>query len=184
MAGGFKESPLALNKGLAEVEVWNEQAIDRRAAALAEKALDVWQYPNISDAALGKYRKETKADKGSYSYDDYKHLAEGTHTRNLFDALKSMVLSLDPRITEKVWKRHLVFTYDSQLVAIGAQKKGLRIGLFVEESDLEDPLDMVEDSSNVGSSSGEISRLYMRSLEQLPEVMKLVSQGYKAQQDG
>ena len=34
MAGGFKESPLALNKGLAEVEVWNEQAIDRRGACL------------------------------------------------------------------------------------------------------------------------------------------------------
>lgn len=182
--GGFKQSPLALNRGLGEVEVWNEQAIDRRAAQLAEKALQVWAYPELSDADLGKYRTEEAAAKSSYSYDDHKHLVEGGHPRSLFDAVRSMVLALDPRITEKISKRHITFTYDSSLVAVTPQKKGLKMGLFVDEADLEDPLDLVEDCSNVGSWTGEQCRLYMTTLEQLPEVMKLVTQAYEEQRGG
>ena len=43
--GGFRDSPLRLNRSLAEAEVWNEDAIQERAEELAEKALQIWIYP-------------------------------------------------------------------------------------------------------------------------------------------
>lgn len=45
MEGGFRDSPLRLNRSLAEAEVWNEDAIRERAEELAEKALQIWIYP-------------------------------------------------------------------------------------------------------------------------------------------
>ena len=47
MEGGFRDSPLRLNRSLAEAEVWNEDAIRERAEALAEKALQIWVYPEV-----------------------------------------------------------------------------------------------------------------------------------------
>lgn len=45
MEGGFGDSPLRLNRSLAEAEVWNEDTIRERAEELAEKALQIWIYP-------------------------------------------------------------------------------------------------------------------------------------------
>ena len=47
MEGGFRDSPLRLNRSLAEAEVWNEDAIRERAGELAEKALQIWIYPEV-----------------------------------------------------------------------------------------------------------------------------------------
>lgn len=47
MPGGFRDSPLWLNRGLRRQEVWNEAAISRRAAQLSERAKDVWAIPTL-----------------------------------------------------------------------------------------------------------------------------------------
>ncbi|MEM9949314.1 MAG: DUF262 domain-containing protein, partial [Cyanobacteria bacterium P01_D01_bin.36] len=46
---GFRYSPLKLNKGLGQVELWNEKAIQDRAERLAGLALKVWMMPAIDD---------------------------------------------------------------------------------------------------------------------------------------
>ena len=43
--GGFNESPLKLNSGLKDIDVWDEDTIKDRAARLAEMAVVVWKYP-------------------------------------------------------------------------------------------------------------------------------------------
>ena len=55
MKGGFRESPLRLNEGLGELTVWDEDAIQRRAEALAQKALSVWKGPSLSNEVLASY---------------------------------------------------------------------------------------------------------------------------------
>ena len=45
MCGGFRDSPLRLNRSLAQTEQWNEDTILARAEELAEKALKIWIYP-------------------------------------------------------------------------------------------------------------------------------------------
>ena len=44
--GGFRQSPLKLNRGLGSVEEWNEAAIIRRAKQLAKTAVKVWPFPH------------------------------------------------------------------------------------------------------------------------------------------
>ena len=45
ICGGFRDSPLRLNRSLAQTKQWNENAILARAEELAEKALKIWIYP-------------------------------------------------------------------------------------------------------------------------------------------
>ena len=45
MDGGFRDSPLRLNRSLAQTEQWNEKTILARAEELAEKALKIWISP-------------------------------------------------------------------------------------------------------------------------------------------
>lgn len=42
MEGGFKNSPLHLNKGLGALDRWDAEAIERRGRELAERAVEVW----------------------------------------------------------------------------------------------------------------------------------------------
>ena len=63
MEGGFADSPLRLNSSLAKLEHWNEGEIVKRAQELAQKALDVWEYPEIPAEILDKY-KEIEEDVG------------------------------------------------------------------------------------------------------------------------
>lgn len=43
--GGFKQSPLKLNRSLGSTKGWNEAAIKRRARQLARIAVEVWPFP-------------------------------------------------------------------------------------------------------------------------------------------
>ncbi len=52
MPGGFRNSPIGLNRGLAEVEHWNEEKIKERAGKLADRAMEVWSIPQISAERL------------------------------------------------------------------------------------------------------------------------------------
>ena len=45
MDGGFRDSPLRLNRSLAQTEQWDEKTILARAEELAEKALKIWISP-------------------------------------------------------------------------------------------------------------------------------------------
>ena len=46
---GFKFSPLYLNQSLADAKEWNQNTIDARASALAEKACKIWIHPENMD---------------------------------------------------------------------------------------------------------------------------------------
>src|SRR5206468_3941698 len=61
MKGGFNDSPIRLNVQLAKLDHWNEAEILDRAQELAQKALDIWEYPKIAHETLEKY-KESEED--------------------------------------------------------------------------------------------------------------------------
>src|SRR5258708_30450125 len=59
MLGGFAESPIRLNRRLAELSTWNEAEIQRRAQELADLAITVWPIPNLPGDVLEKYKVST-----------------------------------------------------------------------------------------------------------------------------
>ncbi|GAA9701458.1 DUF262 and DUF1524 domain-containing protein [Helicobacter pylori] len=64
MEKGFKQSPLRLNQGLRDLEVFGEEQIKKRANDLADWALKIWTYPNLDAETLEKYKpKKDKKEK-------------------------------------------------------------------------------------------------------------------------
>ena len=64
MSGGFKESPLKLNKMLGGCDKWNENAIRMRAKVLADQALIVWgSPPNLNDSTPASSTKASAITK-------------------------------------------------------------------------------------------------------------------------
>jgi predicted house-cleaning noncanonical NTP pyrophosphatase (MazG superfamily) len=49
MKGGFADSPLHLNKNLANLDTWNEEEIKKRAEELSKAAVEVWPIPEYKD---------------------------------------------------------------------------------------------------------------------------------------
>lgn len=67
MEGGFKHSPLRLNKGLGQLDTWNATEIEKRAKRLSDEAVGIWQRPTLDDHVLAKYR-ERFSEKGGFDW--------------------------------------------------------------------------------------------------------------------
>src|SRR5690625_5889456 len=59
MEGGFRDSPIRLNRSLASKSEWNETAILERSEELAAKVAEIWQYPRLSEEKLASIKKKT-----------------------------------------------------------------------------------------------------------------------------
>jgi len=79
MEGGFSNSPLRLNQGLGELEVWDEPAIKERAERLAKKAVGIWKRPEVDETVLAAYRAR---------FSDGSHF-DWTLTHDILDAIEA-----------------------------------------------------------------------------------------------
>jgi hypothetical protein len=103
MKGGFSESPLLMNQGLAKLDRWTETAIRDRAEKLATRAVDVWPAPALTSDVLDAYRPKAATAGSVYTISDHPHLASGP-MGHVFEALRKQVLALDPCVTEEFLK--------------------------------------------------------------------------------
>lgn len=55
MTGGFKDSPLKLNRGLATLTTWNADTIESRGRELAEMSTRIWTRPILEPSKLERY---------------------------------------------------------------------------------------------------------------------------------
>ena len=108
MTGGFRESPLRVNAGLGLIDVWNEAAIQERAARLADQALRVWPAPVLAPATLAAYQPALAPATSGYAINDHPHLLT-PGMRALFEAFRKEVLALDPCVTESFMKLYVAY---------------------------------------------------------------------------
>lgn len=59
--GGFDQDYLVISKELHDLDVWDEDAIRGRAERLAERALEVWPFPELSAEIVASYKPVKKA---------------------------------------------------------------------------------------------------------------------------
>jgi uncharacterized protein with ParB-like and HNH nuclease domain/predicted transport protein len=179
MEGGFRDSPLYLNKGLGKVEVWNEDAIIERASRLSLMAQQIWPVPVLDADTLEAYRPKASRQNG-YSLDDHPHLSRPA-IRDLFDALRREVLALDPSVTEEVLKRYIAYKFDTNFVDVVPQAWRLRLELNMPFHEIHDPRGICEDVSGKGHLGNGDVELSFASREDLPYVMGLVRQSFERQ---
>jgi uncharacterized protein with ParB-like and HNH nuclease domain len=101
MEGGFAGSPIKLNRILGNLENWNEEEIIKRANSLAEKAIDVWKFPKVSQEILSKHSEIDEDDEEDEEEDDQSVLQWNARFDMASNEVKLNVNSLISKITEK-----------------------------------------------------------------------------------
>ena len=185
MDGGFKDSPLKLNKGLGALEKWDEETIKKRAENLSAMALNIWKAPVLPKETLDSYRTQT-ARTVSYTIDDHPHLSPksgngGSKTRAMFEILRKEILSLDPCVTEEFLKLYVAYKAETNFVDIVPQAKGMRLSLNMPFSDVVDPRALCKDVKGLGRWGNGDVEVFLSSEDEIPYIMSLIRQSFERQ---
>lgn len=179
MQGGFRFSPLKLNDGLAECVSWNETAILERSNKLAGQAMHIWTAPALSKDVLEAYRADNSAAEG-YTIESHPHLLAGP-MRELFDALRKQVLSLDDCVREEFLKLYVAYKAETNFLDIVPQASRLRLSLNMDFPELDDPKCMAKDVTGVGRCGNGNAEISLDKLEDIPYIIGLVRQALEIQ---
>ncbi|OOP76232.1 hypothetical protein B0X29_05855 [Helicobacter pylori] len=187
MEGGFKDSPLRLNRGLRDLEVFGEEQIKKRANVLADWALKIWTYPKLDAETLEKYKP--KKEKKVYDLSSYKF---GSHSRELFDILSKEIKAFDERITEKFMKHYITYKHDTIFASIAPLKSELNLNLKMDFSELQDEIEeklKIRDVSNIGhlgivSKKVKVVEVKLETKESIPYCLGLIKQALEKQMGG
>ncbi|MGZ5539898.1 MAG: GmrSD restriction endonuclease domain-containing protein [Halobacteriota archaeon] len=179
MEGGFKQSPLKVNQGLGQVEIWDEMAIIERAKRLAKLAVQVWDSPKLNDAILEAYRPKAESA-SSYTIDDHPYLLTPA-MRALFEAFRKEVLALDPCVSEEFLKLYVAYKAETNFVDIVPQAKRLRLSLNMSFAEISDPKGLCKDVTMLGRWGNGDVEVGLSSLDELPYVIGLVRQAIEKQ---
>lgn len=179
MTGGFKESALRLNAYLVKLTEWNEQHIKERAKLLADKAEEIWEYPEITDAELAPYRVEEKPAQ-KYTIDSYDINA---FTKTLFDMIDRRICNLSPNVKREFKKLYIAYKLDTNFVDIVVQKQRLRISLNMKFSEIHDPKGICRDITGLGRWGNGDVEVFFEHTSEIDDVMELIEQSYNKQTD-
>ena len=180
MQGGFKESPLRLNKDLGTLDSWNEATIQERANRLADQAAEVWKRPSLPADVLDTYRPKAERRAG-YTLDDHAHLAEATPMRPLFEQFRKEVLALDPCVSEEILKLYIAYKAETNFVDIVPQQSRLRLSLNMHFHQLHDPRTLAKDVTNLGRWGNGDVEVGLSEADDIPYIMGLVRQAFEKQ---
>lgn len=180
MKGGFRESPLRLNEGLAGLDNWNETTIQSRAKRLAEQAAKVWVSPSLPMEVLATYRSKSERS-GGYTVEDHPRLAEGGAMQSLFKAFRREALALDPSVTEEFLKLYVAYKAETNFVDVVPQKSRLRLSLNLHFHELHDPRGLAKDVTALGRWGNGDVEVGLSKPEELPYVLGLVRQAFEKQ---
>ncbi|GAA8835095.1 DUF262 and DUF1524 domain-containing protein [Helicobacter pylori] len=173
MEKGFKQSPLRLNQGLRDLEVFGEEQIKKRANDLADWALKIWTYPKLDAETLEKYKQKGKREKKAYDLSSYKF---GSHSRELFDILSKEIKALDERITEKFNQEYISYMFDKNFVDIVVQNKDLKLYLNMPFNELQDEKNLARDMTNKGHLGNGDIEIKLETKENIPYCLGLIKQ--------
>jgi predicted transport protein len=180
MEGGFKDSPLRLNRGLGQLESWNAQEIEARAARLADEALAIWPRPELSDDALAQF--EGKREDSDYGIEDHPYLLPHRR-RALFDKFSAAIMALDPGITRHFLKHYVAFKAETNFVDVVAQKARLGLSLNIPIEDLRDERGLATDVGSRGRLPHRPTEVSLDEDSDLSYIVGLVRQAFEHQID-
>ena len=179
MEGGFKESPLRLNEGLAAIDVWNEAPFRTGPSA-----------SQTSRSGSGRHPISARRTRGVQAHDregvlvlDRRSPASCARyaTRALFEALRKELLALDPCVTEEFLKLYVAYKAETNFVDVVPQASRLRLSLNMQFHELHDPRGVAKDVTNFGRWGNGDVEVGLASLEDMPYVLGLVRQSFEKQ---
>jgi len=183
MKGGFADSPVRLNRYLAQVQQWTPPEIEARADELANLAILIWPRPALSESVLAKYREETAAPQQLAHTLEELLAGIPEEIEALFQTVRRHILALDPDVREEAKKHYLAFKADTNFADVSPLKSKLQIWLNMAPDELHDPLHLGRDVSAVGHWGNGDIEIEISQLDQVQSVMDLVVQALDKQRD-
>ncbi|WP_187935856.1 DUF262 and DUF1524 domain-containing protein [Helicobacter pylori] len=195
MDNGFKQSPLKLNQGLKDLEVFGEKEIEKRANDLADRALKIWTYPILEAETLEEYKpkkeKKEKKEKEEYKLKKEKKVYDlssynfSPYSRELFEILREKIKNLDERVTEKFMKAYIAYKFKTNFVDIVVQKNDLKLYLNMKFHELQDEKNLANDRTNKKNHNGNGDvEVKLETKENIPYCLGLIRQALEKQMDG
>ena len=182
MEGGFRMSPLRLNKAIGSLERWDERAIQDRATRLADLAASVWGEVDLPAEKLAEYRQQPDRRRpGNYTIKDHPHLAQESAVRPLFDTFRKEVLALSPVVTEEFLKHYVAYKAETNFVDVIPQASQLRLSLNLRFHELHDPKGLATDVTNLGRWGNGDAETKLSDPGELRYVIGLVRQAFEKQ---
>jgi len=178
MKGGFVESPLILNKEVAQTEHWTEQAILNRASILSNRAATVWIAPNLDKDLLETYKPKKVTTE--YNIESYPHLSQGS-IRDIFEELRKQIIAIDTCVTEEFLKLYIAYKAETNFVDVVPQAKRLRLSLNIPFSNIIDPKGMCKDVTGIGRWGNGDVEIGLADIQDIPYVMSLIRQAFDKQ---
>lgn len=181
MKGGFADSPIRLNKDLAQLENWNEKAIRNRSKRLAQLAMKVWQYPPVNEETLKKYTDAKKTKEApTYSLELYSDQLVGS-IKEIFDELRHRILNLDSSVTEAILKHYIAYKSVTNFVDIRPRKSKIFLSLNMAFDEVNDPKGVCENLTGIGHSGNGDVGLELNNIDQVDYAMSIVKQSLDKQ---
>lgn len=182
MEGGFADSPLRLNRGLGKLNVWNEDEITKRAHSLVDLAVQVWEYPLLSDDIIAVYRKKGSESGGiTYTIADHPELQGELMT--VFEDLSKRICNLDSSVRMEFKKLYIAFKTTTNFVDIVIQKSKLRLSLNMAFNEVQDPKGICKDVSNLGRWGNGDVEVGVSSVDDIDYTMFLIKQSFEKHRD-
>ena len=181
MEGGFKDSPLRLNKGLGQLETWNADEIELRALRLAAEAVKIWTRPVLTDEVIAEFQ-QPRTETG-FSIEDHPALLTPAR-RELFERMSHETLALDPGITSQFLKLYVAFKAETNFVDVVPQKARLRLSLNIPIEVLRDERQLAWDVSGKGHWGNGATEVGLSEASDFTYVMGLVRQAFEYQMGG
>jgi uncharacterized protein with ParB-like and HNH nuclease domain/predicted transport protein len=180
MEGGFADSPIHLNRGLAKLERWTEDEILQRAEALASQAVGIWPAPRLAAEVLSRYGKPAPTGPiPAYTLDDHRYLCG--EMRPLFEQLRRRILNLDASVSEQILKLYIAYKTVTNFVDIVPQKSRLLLSLNIGITEIDDPEGWCRNVTMVGRLGNGDVECGVSSTADLDYALFLVRQAFEKQ---
>lgn len=174
--GGFKDSPLRLNRMIATLTEWNAEQIQKRTIALAEQALEIWEYPDeVSHELYAKYVQNKELLPINQNVEEqFPFLKE--RLLEVYEQLRERIVALSPEVREEVKKQYIAYKLDTNFVDVEPQKKCLRLSINMQYKDVHDSKGICKDISNTSRwGNGEVE-VKLQRLDEIDDVLDVIRQ--------
>lgn len=131
----------------------------------------------IEDINIDSEQKQVSKEIKVYTEDDH-FVNISQKIRDLYEILKEKILELDD-IDIDVKKVYIAFKGITNIVDVEAFKNYLVLTLNIKKGNLQDPFNIAEDISNIGHHGNGDYRVFIRSKDDIDNVIYLIKQSLK-----
>lgn len=181
MVKGFKDSPLRLNRFIAEKTQWTALEIEERGKTLALQATRVWPGLVVDMDAVRQAELEEHQTEGSnFSIDAIGLDAEG---RALFDNIRPQIFALGDDVFEQCGAKSVVYRVFDHFLEILPRAKYVLLLANIDFDEIDDPSGIARDASDRAfvanaSESGDVL-FSLKNASQVAAAMHVVQQAYE-----